>query len=235
MAKAQLLGSLLPQWRKHNETQNLPTTSQASSAVVACREKYKTSENFLTLFNPDMQYGYCADLQRCYMGKAPTLSVLNDAFGKNITETWLAIQIRNLSEFSGVKDKIDTTQIDMLAKVIIATFHYLKVTELMHFFLLFKSGKFGKFYGAVDGLVITEALQDFCRERNEKIYQFEQEERKRKEAIEREQHDKEVARFRALLDEYDIDPMVWVKNQDLFKGNYSPEQIKAELKIRLNK
>ncbi len=182
-----------------------------------------------------MQYSYCADLQRVYMGKAPTLSVLNEAFGKNITETWLAIQIQNLSEFSGVKDKIDTTQIDMLAKVIIATFHYLKVTELMHFFLLFKSGKFGKFYGAVDGLVITEALQDFCRERNNKIFLFEQEERKRKEEIERERQDKEVARFRALLAEYDISPIEWVRNRDLFNGNLTPEQIKAALKTRLNK
>lgn len=169
------------------------------------------------------------------MGKAPTLSVVNEAFGKNITETWLAIQIRNLSEFSGVKDKIDTTQIDMLAKVIIATFHYLKVTELMHFFLLFKSGKFGKFFGAVDGLVITEALQIFCKERNEKIWQYEEAERKRKEEIEREQHDKEAARFRALCEEYDINPLEWVKNQDLFNGTLSPEQIKAELKIRLKK
>lgn len=203
--------------------------------MITCRERYKTSKNFLALFNPDMQYDYCADLQRVYMGKAPTLSVLNEAFGKNITETWLAIQIQNLSEFSGVKDKIDTTQIDMLAKVIIATFHFLKVTELMHFFLLFKSGKFGKFYGVVDGLVITEALQDFCRERNNKIFLFEQEERKRKEEIERERQDKAVAQFRALLAEYDINPHEWVKNQDLFKGNLTPEQIKAALKVRLNK
>lgn len=169
------------------------------------------------------------------MGKAPTLSVVNEAFGKNITETWLAIQIRNLSEFSGVKDKIDTSQIDALAKVIIATFKFLKVTELMHFFLLFKSGKYGKFYGSVDGLVITEALQDFCRERNEKIWQYEEAERKRKEEIERERHDKEAARFQALCEEYDINPIEWVKNQDLFNGDLTPEQIKAELKTRLKK
>lgn len=196
---------------------------------------YETSDKFLKMFNPDMQYSYCRDLQRVYTGKAPTLSVLDEAFGKNITETWLAIQIRNLSEFSGVKDKLDTAQIDMLAKTIIATFHYLKVTELMHFFLLFKSGKYGKFYGAVDCIVITEALQDFCRERNEKLYQYEEEERKRKEAIEQERHDREVERFRALLNAYGITPHEWVKNQDLFKGDYSPEQIKAELKSRLNK
>lgn len=203
--------------------------------MVACRERYKTSDNFLRLFNPDMQYDYCANLQRVYMGKAPTLRVVNEAFGKDVTEGWLAIQIRNLSEFSGVKDKIDTEQIDMLAKVILATFHYLKVTELMHFFLLFKSGKFGKFYGVVDGLAITEALQTFCRDRNEKIWQYEEAERKRKEEIERERHDKEVARFRVLCEEYGITPIEWVKNQDLFKGDLTPEQIKAELRIRFNK
>lgn len=196
---------------------------------------YKTGDNFLRLFNPDMQYGYCRDLKRVYTGKAPTLTVLNEAFGDNITETWLAIQIRDLSEFSGVKDKIDTAQIDMLTKTIIATFHYLTVTELMHFFLLFKGGKFGKFFGAVDGLVITVALQDFCRERNDKLYQYEQEESKRQEGMERERHNKEVERFNALLQEYGISPREWLRNQDLFKGDYSPEQINAELKSRQNK
>jgi hypothetical protein len=169
------------------------------------------------------------------MGKAPTLRALNEAFGKNITETWLAIQIRNLSEFSGVKDKIDITQVDELSKVIIATFHYLKVTELMHFFLLFKSGRYGKFYGVVDGLAITEALQDFCKERKERISRFYQDEHRRKAEAEQERHEREVTRFYALLDEYGISPFDWVKNQDLFKGGLAPEQIKAELKSRLNK
>lgn len=196
---------------------------------------YKSSENFLTLFNPDKQYDYCMDLQRCYLGKAPTLGVLNEAFGKNITETWLAIQIQNLSEFSGVKGKIEIPQTDMLVKVIIAAFYYLKVTELMHFFLLFKSGRYGKFFGVVDGLVITEALQVFCRERNERIHQIKEEERKRKEAIEQEHRDKEIARFRALLAQYHITPFEWVRNQDLFEGDLTPAQIKAELSVRLNK
>lgn len=200
--------------------------------MIACREKYKTSENFLKLFNPDMQYDYCADLKRCYMGKAPTLSVLNDAFGKNITETWLAIQLRNLSEFSGVKDKLDTAQIDMLAKTIIATFNYVKVTELMHFFLLFKSGKYGKFYGAVDGIVITEALQDFCRERNEKLYRFYEAEKKRKDEIERAHHDKKVAKFRAFLKLHDCTVTEWLHNKDLFTGKLTVDAIKAELSRR---
>lgn len=208
---------------------------QANSAVVACRETYKTSDNFLKLFNPDMQYDYCVDIKRAYTGKAPTLSVLNDAFGKNITEAWLAIQIRDLSEFSGCKDKLDIEQIDKLAKVIIASFKHLKVTELMHFFLQFKSGKYGKFYGAVDGLVITEALQEFCRERNETLYNIYEEKRKREKEIEDEKNRKEVAKFHAFLAEHECTVSEWLANKDLFGGQYTTEQIKAELSRRREK
>ena len=182
-----------------------------------------------------MQYDYCVDIKRVYTGKAPTLNVLNDAFGKNITEAWLAIQIRDLSEFSGCKDKLDIEQIDKLAKVIIASFKHLKVTELMHFFLQFKSGKYGKFYGAVDGLVITEALQVFCYERNETLHNIYEEERRRKKKIEDEKNRKAVAKFHAFLAGLECSFREWNRNRDLFSGKYTTEQIKAELSRRRDK
>lgn len=36
----------------------------------------------------------------------------------------------------------------------------------MLFFWWFKSGKYGKFYGNVDPMVITSALREFIRDRN---------------------------------------------------------------------
>lgn len=120
------------------------------------------------------------------MGTAPCLSVLRLAYGDNIAETWMAIQLRDLSEFSGCRTKLSTEQIDNISKVIISMFGFLKVTEMMYFFLLFKSGKFGKFYGAVDGLVITEALQDFLKIRNERLCAYENEDRERLDKLERE-------------------------------------------------
>ena len=36
----------------------------------------------------------------------------------------------------------------------------------MLFFWWFKSGKYGKFYGSVDPMVITSALREFIRDRN---------------------------------------------------------------------
>lgn len=223
MAEPQKLGELMklnplkpPQ--SNSETQNLPTISQKSSQAVSCIELFGNAEKFLCTFNPDMQYKYCKDVNRCYIGKAPSLKVISEAYGENITETWLEIQLRDLSEFAGCKDKLSIQQIEQIAKVIILEFSFLKATELMHFFILFKSGKFGKFYGAVDGLVITEALQEFRQLRRERLWELEQ----KRAREERARRDAEHAKNAMSFDE-------WQELKHLFNMGYEPWRIKAEL------
>lgn len=203
---------------------------------MACIEKYKDKMAFLTAFNPDVQY-LCADnLKRCFLGTAPTLGVAREAFGTATVESWLEIQLRDLSEFSGCKEKLTTEQLDAIARVIYTMFPYLKVSELAYFFLLFKSGKFGKFYGAVDGLKITEALQAFLQIRAAHIEAYENEERNRLQAEEDARHEKEVKRFYDELEWYGITVKEWLANRDLFKDDSkSREQIKTELDRRKDK
>ena len=196
----------------------MPATLQRSSQAVSCIEQFGNSEKFLCTFNPDMQYKYCKDVERCYTGKAPTLKVITEAYGEYITETWLEIQLRDLSEFAGCKEKLSIQQIEQIAKVIIMEFGFMKATELMHFFILFKSGRFGKFYGAVDGLVITEALQEFRLMRREKLWQIQQ----RKEREERARRDAEHAKNAMTFEE-------WQELKHLFNMGYEPWRIKAEL------
>lgn len=69
----------------------------------------------------------------------------------------------------------------MCANVIATEFYYLSVTELMLFFHRFKSGRYGRFYGSVDPLVITTSLRDFLYERAIAYDRHEQEKRQRKE------------------------------------------------------
>lgn len=45
----------------------------------------------------------------------------------------------------------------------------------MLFFNRFKQGKYGRFYGVVDPLVIMTALQEFLRERGDEIFDHESE------------------------------------------------------------
>ena len=51
----------------------------------------------------------------------------------------------------------------------------------MMFFFNFKMGKYGKFYGAVDPMVITCALRELMDERNSRIDQVENERRRKQE------------------------------------------------------
>lgn len=187
------------------------------------------------LFNPSKQCDYCRNLERVYMGVAPSLSVLSAAFGKDVTETWLEIQIRNLSEFCGVREKISTEQTEELAKVIISQFHYLKVTELMHFFLRFKAGAYGRFYGSVDAMVITDALQTFCEERNSTIEKYEAERTKQETEARNKADFAKYIDFRAKLARYGVTIDEWSQNRDLFDGTRSKEQIRQEIALRATK
>lgn len=138
-------------------------------------ETYRDNSTFSSIFNPDAQYDIAADPRRCFMGDAPTLNVVAEAFGRAAAVSWLAVQLNDLAEFSGCRDKMGGRQMERVAMVILTAYGHLKATELMYFFLLFKSGRFGRFYGAVDGLAITEALCRFQRLRDERLQAYERE------------------------------------------------------------
>lgn len=200
MGQALQIGSLISQHQNNSVTANLPATSRLTShAAIALRNDYADAAAFINTFAPAKQYSYCAEERRCYMGKAPSLVTVGEAFGKGASKSWLAFQLRDLSEFSGAKNKLSIAQIDDITEVILSQFAHLKVTELMHFFLLFKSGRFGQFYGAVDGLAIMEALRDFVDERNTKVDRWRREEADR----EKEAREAEAAReLEALRERY---------------------------------
>lgn len=112
-----------------------------------------------------MQTNYCTHIDKCYFGKAPTLSQINQHYGPGSAASWICPQIWNLSEYCGCRDKITASQVDQLSDIIASTYHYLKVSELMLFFYRFKMGNYGQFYGSVDPMKITMALKSFINER----------------------------------------------------------------------
>lgn len=111
---------------------------------------------------------------------APTLNEIDAAYGKNAGAAWLMPQLFSVGEFAGVREKMDEQQTLELAMVIRAKYGFLTVTELMYFFFNLKAGKYGKFYGVVDPMVITEALGVFLDERERYLTKVENE-RKRAE------------------------------------------------------
>lgn len=144
----------------------LPQSSHAlqqrSKDIIAA---YGQREQFLASFNPDMQRIVANDSALCYFGDIPTLSQINEAYGRHTAVMWLVPQLYDLSEYCGCREKLQGKPLEQCADIIASEYHYLKVTELMLFFHRFKVGKYGRFYGSVDPLVITTALRDFITER----------------------------------------------------------------------
>lgn len=130
---------------------------------------------FFTEYNPDTQMKICNDKDLCYFGQFPTLATVNRQYGSTTATVWLIPQITNLSEFCGCKNKITPAQIKECATIIAQEYFYLKVSELMLFFYRFKTGRYGKFYGNVDPMVIMTSLQYFLRERNNAIFDHDSE------------------------------------------------------------
>lgn len=127
--------------------------------------KYGGRDAFLKTFNPDYQRKICDSQDLCFFGDYPTITDTRLAYGKNAPVMWLVPQLYNLSEYCGCRDKLQGKPLEECAFVISTEFRYLKISELMLFFYRFKTGRYGRFYGSVDPLIITESLRKFCEER----------------------------------------------------------------------
>lgn len=165
----------------------LKETQRQSPSLPICSTQTQLTQaqeaglrSFLLANSPAVQSDIAVNPYNCMFGNYPTLSQLRKDYGKNAPLAWLIPQLKDLSEFCGVKDKITTEQLQSLAKVITSEFGYLKTSEVMLFLHLMKSGRYGQFYGAIDPMKITTAIRTFLTDRNDYFYRLEQKRRERK-------------------------------------------------------
>lgn len=105
--------------------------------------------------------------EQCFFADAPTLADVNVIYGRSAAISWLAIQMVNISNFCGARDKITDTQIYELSEMILLDYYFLKLPEVMLFCQRFKAGSYDTFYGAADPVIILRSIKAFIRERNE--------------------------------------------------------------------
>ncbi len=142
-------------------------------------QRYGDRKEFVAAFNPGRQQQICTNAANCFFGDYPTLGAVKRAYGSNTATAWLVPQLYNLSEYCGCRDKLQGKPLEECAGVIASEFHFLKVSEVMLFLYRFKSGRYGRFYGSVDPLVITTSLREFMKERLQAYSRREQEMRER--------------------------------------------------------
>lgn len=141
------------------------------NALLQCHSDLKS---FMTVMNPEMQHLCASHVERAYFGTAPTLMTLRCAFHDEAATMWMLPQLLDLCEYCGCREKLDNNQMTQLARIIIQEFSFLKVTEVMLFLHRLKAGHYGRFYGAIDPMVIMSALRhDFMNERARAIDEHE--------------------------------------------------------------
>lgn len=125
----------------------------------------KEGTALLSHYNADFLLRNHISMEDCHFGNYPTLSELDMKAGGSLSAAWLMAQLHDLSEYCGCKDKLEGHALRQCASIIASDFGYLKVTEILLFLHRFKSGRYGRFYGSIDPIVITASLRDFLDER----------------------------------------------------------------------
>lgn len=166
----------------------------------------------MSRFNPDVQRYCAANVEKCFTGNTPTIFEVRRAYSAATVDSWLDIQLADLVRFCGVKGKEEFTRIiDPVIQVISDNFGYLKLSELMLFFQQFKAGQYGRFYGSVDPMVITEALQQFLEFRADRLAVIERK-RRAQEQVRRQAERAELERRGELLSAEEWKEIGWLYN-----------------------
>ena len=158
MATAKQSRTNLPQATQRS----LPDVSQKTTRVL---QRYGNREQFLVALNPSKQIQLGREPEQAFFSEAPSLAIMRKTYGDGFPATWLMPQILDLVAYSNSKGTLNEQQAEFLAEAIAQEYYFLKATELMLFFYRFKMGKYGRFYGNIDPMIITRALDEFCRER----------------------------------------------------------------------
>ncbi len=153
--------------------------------AIRAAERWKTKERFFEVFHVSRQTEITRNEDVCFREDVlPWLKAINEAYGEDVAEDFVTIQIVNLSEFSGATDKIGAPQARELAQMVVNDFPYLNPAEIMLFCKRFKQGRYERFYKTVDPMAILRSLGRFVEERNVRKETLAKEARKRQQAEE---------------------------------------------------
>lgn len=151
---------------RHNESKNTsvavrnfsPTLRRKVTKVLS---KWPTHSHFEAHFcKPD------APIQRQHYeplvtGDYPTLLEINSAYGGQESARIVFALLTNFALYCGGKEILSEGQRMQCANIIVETYPWLKITEIIIFFHKMKAGHYGRFYGNQDPTLITEALTSF--------------------------------------------------------------------------
>lgn len=167
----------------------------SSDFQVAILKQYPKPSDISRAYNPDLQNKIIrkniTQGELALKESIPTLSQHRMTYGDHNTILWLKVQFNSLNEFSGQAHGMNDGQLHELCELVLSQYHWLNMAEICLFIGLFKLGQYGTFYGSIDPLKITSALQTYVRERESSIDSYERNIRNEAQQAQRDQWEKE--------------------------------------------
>ena len=135
--------------------------------IKAIKERFGDLDSFLMKVSPEAQV-LMSDFHKAVSDDYPTLDDVCLTYGKNAAKNWLCSQIVSLAIFGDAMN-LTKDQIEELASIIAIEFKDLKVSEVLHFFYCFKSGRLHT-SEAISPMSVIISLRDFMYKRNTKLW-----------------------------------------------------------------
>lgn len=165
--------------------QELVSLSPATRRTI---QQYTTFDEIEQALSPSLQFRIATNGLAAHADGYPTLRQLNAAYGAddghNLAARWIAKQLGEALTFCGIRmddnDSVRIMQQRQLAAIMAGDWLDMRTSEVMKFFWQFKSGKYGRFYGKIDPMVVTTAMRTFEGEREQALQALEREQRARR-------------------------------------------------------
>ena len=139
----------------------------SSERVKAIKERFGDLDSFLMKVSPEAQV-LMSDFHKAVSDDYPTLDDVCLTYGKNAAKNWLCPQIVSLAIFCDAMN-LTKSQIEELASIIAIEFKDLKVSEVLHFFYCFKSGRLCP-SETISPMSVIVSLRGFKSNRNAKLW-----------------------------------------------------------------
>lgn len=158
----------------------------ANPNVVALLKVCRTEDEFFNKYGLEKVSDYVMNYRdRMIIGNAPSLSTIKLAYGEQAMLDWINLYLVDVAIFFGKTNNAEPYQVNAISQTIYENYHYLKASELMLFFSMFKGGKLkdksgkntARMYGSFDGAAIMDGLDRFIETINTEIDKYKQKQR----------------------------------------------------------
>lgn len=107
----------------------------------------------------------CTTVSACLKSNTPTIGEIRNAYGLDFVQAYLEGWIVNLREFVNLRGEMSDAQANITAGMIVQEFPHVNLADINLIFKNAKLGRFGEFYGRLDGQMILTWFDKYFKDR----------------------------------------------------------------------